>query len=42
MDVSFFFKMCQEVTIIGVTGTRGKSMVTVLVYEILKQNEKYF
>ena len=41
MDVSLFLKCAPEVTIIGVTGTRGKSMVTVLVYEILKQNEKF-
>ena len=41
MDVSLFSKCAPEVTIIGVTGTRGKSMVTALIYEILKQNEKF-
>ncbi|MCX6751669.1 MAG: Mur ligase family protein [Candidatus Nomurabacteria bacterium] len=41
MDVSLFAKCAPEVIIIGVTGTRGKSMVTALVYEVLKQNEKY-
>lgn len=41
MDVSFFAKCVPEVMIIGVTGTRGKSMVTALIYEILKKNEKF-
>ncbi|MFA4975694.1 MAG: Mur ligase family protein [Candidatus Paceibacterota bacterium] len=40
MDVSLFAKCAPEVMLIGVTGTRGKSMVTTLVYEILKKNEK--
>lgn len=38
MDVSLFTKCAPEVMIIGVTGTRGKSMTTTLIYEILKAN----
>jgi UDP-N-acetylmuramoylalanine--D-glutamate ligase len=41
MDVSLFAKCAPEVMIVGVTGTRGKSMATALIYEILKQNEKF-
>src|SRR3989344_9271871 len=40
MDVSLFAKCAPSVTIVGVTGTRGKSMTTMLIYEILKKNEK--
>ncbi|MCX6720099.1 MAG: UDP-N-acetylmuramoyl-L-alanine--D-glutamate ligase, partial [Candidatus Staskawiczbacteria bacterium] len=40
MDVSFFAKLAPEVTVVGVTGTRGKSMTTALIYEILSKNIK--
>jgi len=41
MDVSLFAKCAPETMIVGVTGTRGKSMTTTLIYEILKANEKF-
>ncbi|MEK7585851.1 MAG: UDP-N-acetylmuramoyl-L-alanine--D-glutamate ligase [Patescibacteria group bacterium] len=40
MDASLFTQLVPEVRIIGVTGTRGKTMTTMLVYEILKANQK--
>ena len=42
MDVSLFVKCAPEIMVIGVTGTRGKSMTTTLIYEILKNNENTF
>ena len=41
MDVSLFSKCAPDVILVGVTGTRGKSMTTTLIYEILKNNEKF-
>jgi len=35
IDSSLFFKLCQN-QIVGVTGTRGKTTTTTLIYEILK------
>lgn len=40
MDVSLFAKCAPGVMLVGVTGTRGKSMTTALIYEILSRNLK--
>lgn len=40
MDASLFLKLAPEVISIGVTGTRGKSVTTQLIFEILKADEK--
>ena len=39
METSFFIKYCPA-KIIGVTGTRGKSTVATMIYDILKQQKK--
>ena len=41
MDVSLFVKCAPDTMLVAVTGTRGKSMTTTLIYQILKANEKF-
>lgn len=44
MDASLFAKIVrtldQDIRIVGITGTRGKSMTTAITYHLLKENEK--
>jgi len=42
MDASLFAKLMPKgVTLVGITGTRGKSTVTALIYEILSSTKRY-
>jgi UDP-N-acetylmuramoylalanine--D-glutamate ligase len=40
MDESLFTKLSPKVRVVGITGTRGKTTTTYLIYEILKSVEK--
>ncbi len=40
MDVSLFIKLASKIKVVGVTGTRGKTMTTMLIYEILSKSIK--
>lgn len=39
IDSSLFFKLCKN-TIVGITGTKGKTTTSTLIYEILKKSGK--
>ncbi len=39
-DLSLFFKLCPSENIIGITGTKGKSTATTLIYKILRNYRK--
>ncbi len=40
MDASLFAKLAPEVKIVGITGTRGKTTTTMIIYEMLKLAKK--